>query len=196
MPFLIEPSAEYQSSFIDALNERQSEPLKSILNTLLVHYHGNHSQLVHWLTHHFDHYLTLLNLDSQTGQITARQFPYCQYWLIDQDQFIGNLIIRYSLSPHVAPGHIGYYIRPSQRSKGYGKLILNLGIQKAFKLGLSKILLTCSKDNLASQKVILHNSGQLDLPLSQTHQSENRLFYWIYPTSHKSSENLLSLAGQ
>jgi predicted acetyltransferase len=58
-------------------------------------------------------------------------------------------------------GHIGYYIRPSQRGKGYGNLILHLSLEKARELGLKRVLVTCDDNNDASLKTIENNGGKL-----------------------------------
>ncbi len=76
-------------------------------------------------------------------------------------------------------GHIGYRIRPSERRKGYGTLILALTLAEARKLGLPRVLLTCDQDNIASARVIQANGGALASegysPQTQTLVSR----YWI-----------------
>lgn len=75
-------------------------------------------------------------------------------------------------------GHIGYGICSEYRGKGYGNLILQLALKELLAMGISKILVTCDFDNIASQKVILHNNGVLE---NQTYDEDgiaiNR--YWI-----------------
>jgi predicted acetyltransferase len=75
-------------------------------------------------------------------------------------------------------GHIGYGICPEYRGKGYGNLILELALKELLEMGISKVLVTCDSDNIASQKVILHNNGVLE---NQTVDEDgieiNR--YWI-----------------
>lgn len=56
-------------------------------------------------------------------------------------------------------GHIGYYVRPTERRKGYGTEILRLNLEKARQRGLTRVLITCSITNTASEKVILANGG-------------------------------------
>jgi predicted acetyltransferase len=76
-------------------------------------------------------------------------------------------------------GHIGYSIRPTEREKGYGTLILNLGLEKCRELNLKKILLTCDKTNIASGKVIQNNGGMLENELYSEAFSEMIQRYWI-----------------
>ena len=56
-------------------------------------------------------------------------------------------------------GHIGYWVRPSERGRGYGKLMLRLALPKARRLGIHNALVTCDLGNTASRKVIEANGG-------------------------------------
>ncbi|WP_208919150.1 GNAT family N-acetyltransferase [Paenibacillus uliginis] len=58
-------------------------------------------------------------------------------------------------------GHIGFVIRPSERSKGYGKLLLKELLDKAKEKQISEVLLTCDEDNAASRRIIESNGGRL-----------------------------------
>jgi predicted acetyltransferase len=59
-------------------------------------------------------------------------------------------------------GNIGYYIRPSQRGKGYGKLALRLGLEKLRRIGAGRALLTVKPTNIFSKRVVLANGGVQD----------------------------------
>ena len=54
-----------------------------------------------------------------------------------------------------AGGNIGYSVRKSERNKGYAKQMLKLTLEKCKDLKMKKALITCDKDNIASEKVIL-----------------------------------------
>ena len=75
-------------------------------------------------------------------------------------------------------GHIGYKIRPSERRKGYGKLICRLAIGEARKLGIGDILITCDDDNIGSRKIIEANGGQLQDIIDNNRAALTRR-YWI-----------------
>jgi Acetyltransferase (GNAT) domain len=98
--------------------------------------------------------------------------PGSDFWLIDNNEFIERLSLRYELNEFLLKmgEHIGYEIRPSKRKRGYGAEILRLGLQKAKELGLQRVLVTCDEDNIGSKKIIEHiRSPQLDLwQLSET----------------------------
>ncbi|WP_299685549.1 GNAT family N-acetyltransferase [uncultured Dokdonia sp.] len=86
------------------------------------------------------------------------------FWLInDASEIIGTSNIRHQLNDSllIENGHIGCGIKPSCRGKGHATKILALSLEKAKELGLNKVLLTCDKINIASQKVILKNGGTL-----------------------------------
>jgi predicted acetyltransferase len=80
-----------------------------------------------------------------------------------QARVLGVAKLRHLLTPTLEDigGHIGYNIRPSERGKGYGTLILALTLDCARELGLSRVLLTCDTDNIRSARVIMRNGGVL-----------------------------------
>ena len=103
-------------------------------------------------------------------------------WLVkDGKTVLGRTSIRHRLTPTLEQrgGHIGYYIRPSQRQKGYGSLILALSLEKAKQIGIKRVLVTCDDDNIASVKIIEKNGGVFMDKIVP--QADNRLTrrYWI-----------------
>ena len=56
--------------------------------------------------------------------------------------------------------HIGYAVKPSERKKGYGTEMLRLGLLKAKKIGIKKVIMNCNIDNLPSKKIIEKNGGR------------------------------------
>ena len=108
----------------------------------------------------------LRKMDSYTrGEGLPSGFvPYHTFWLVqDETRILGELRLRHDLTKELAieGGHIGYNIRPSERRKGYGKLQLRLGLEKARELGLTRVLVTCNDNNQASARIIEANGGVL-----------------------------------
>jgi len=86
------------------------------------------------------------------------------FWLADKEnKILGVVNIRHKLteSLFIEGGHIGYGIRPLERRKGYATKILELALLEAKKLGITKAMVTCDKDNEGSKKTILKNNGKL-----------------------------------
>lgn len=95
------------------------------------------------------------------------------------NRVVGMINIRHHLNDDLRSfgGHIGYSIRRSERGKGYGKAQLKLGLAVCQKLRLTRILITCNKDNLASAAVIRANGGIFIK--DKFHEAELVSHYWI-----------------
>jgi predicted acetyltransferase len=89
--------------------------------------------------------------------------PESEFWLADDRRIVARSKLRHRLNEALERegGHIGYDVRPSERRKGYGTLILKLTLEKAKTLGLKKVFVTCDADNVGSAKIIEKNGGKL-----------------------------------
>lgn len=58
---------------------------------------------------------------------------------------------------------IYYKIRASYRNKGYGNIILDLGLKEAKKLNFKQIRINCDNNNIPSKKIILKHNGIPDI---------------------------------
>ena len=107
--------------------------------------------------------------------------PYTTFWLASGRRLIGRSSIRHQLTPDLEHegGHIGYDIRPSERRKGYGTLILRLTLDEARRLGISRALLTCDSDNMASAKIIEKNGGKFQDEGVSERSGKLITRYWI-----------------
>ena len=105
-------------------------------------------------------------------------------WLIDRGEFIGRVFFLHWLNDYRlrTDGQVDYWIRPSKRRQGYGKLILRLLLARYRQLGLDRILISCRSDNLPSKKIIEANGGIFESEIETPDRSSvlhPRLRYWI-----------------
>ncbi|CAK7085947.1 GNAT family N-acetyltransferase [Tissierella sp.] len=136
--FLIEPNKEYQKSF-----ENYVLAYRKINDE---HYFNKYKRALE----NFQDYLK----DLPQGEIITSTF-----WLIDKKQVVGVVRIRHQEIE--CAGHIGYDISPDCRNRGYGFQILKLALEKAMKIGIEEVILTCNIGNIASKKIIEKNKGKL-----------------------------------
>ena len=127
--------------------------------------------------HDFDYYLANLDLKQpKEGKVPDTVlFAYDE----DRDIFVGAVNIRHYLNEGLLAtgGHIGDGIRPSERRKGYGNLIVSLALKECRKLGIDKVLMTCDKTNVASRRTIINNGGILENEVSDGDEVVQR--FWI-----------------
>ena len=88
--------------------------------------------------------------------------PETFLFLWNDEEIVGQFRIRHHLcdSLREGAGHIGYYVHPARRCKGFGKEGLRLTLDYARNIvPEDEFYLRVNKDNPASVKVILHNGG-------------------------------------
>ena len=114
----------------------------------------------------FERYLEQLEMYRSGKNLSADRVRATTFFLLADDKLIGRGDLRHQLNDFLAVmgGHIGYDVRPSERRKGYGSLILQLTLEKARAIGLDKVFLTCDADNIASARIIEKHGGKLDRP--------------------------------
>ncbi len=96
------------------------------------------------------------------------------------NRIVGIIDLRYHINTPVLStwgGHMGYYIRPTERQKGYAKEMLRLNLENCRALHIDKVLITCDAENLASEKTILANGGIFEKNIEVDNRIVKR--YWI-----------------
>ncbi|MCI8500817.1 MAG: GNAT family N-acetyltransferase [Oscillospiraceae bacterium] len=80
-------------------------------------------------------------------------------------KLVGVIDLRHDISGNeflsAYGGHIGYSVRPSERRKGYAFQMLRMALAHEKVLGLSRVMLGCYCDNLASKRTIERCGGRL-----------------------------------
>jgi len=107
-----------------------------------------------------------------------------KFCLVDDEKryFIGEIAIRRRLNDALARrgGHIGYGVRYSEWNRGFGTQMLALALEKAKKMHISPVLITCNDDNLASARIMEKNGFVLGDKIIVSIDGENHLTrrYW------------------
>ncbi|MGN1344294.1 MAG: GNAT family N-acetyltransferase, partial [Traorella sp.] len=99
---------------------------------------------------------------------------------IEDHHLVGIIDLRHHINHPILQkwgGHIGYSVRPSERRKGIAKEMLRLDLMQVKKLGIKRVLVTCSSTNAASRKVILANNGKFENSIEVNKDIIER--YWI-----------------
>ena len=107
--------------------------------------------------------------------------PGTYYFLVNgRGRILGVTNLRHRLNDHLLKqgGHIGYFVRPSERRKGYATKMCAMALEKARKRGIHRMLITCDRDNAASARVIIKNGGVLEneVPMENGRMKQR---YWV-----------------
>ena len=134
---------------------------------------------------HYENYDEWLEKVLTKKHITpsALDTPATTYFMVrkQDNKIIGSVQLRHHLTDELRKdgGNVGYGICPSERGKGYGVQQLSLALAKAKELGLSRIMISCNKDNRASAHVAMRNGGILAGEGFDEDEGEVTEIYWI-----------------
>lgn len=122
----------------------------------------------------YEKWLLWIEEDKEESTCPKGSVPQDLYFFIKSDNgfeyIIGAVTIRKVLNNEL--GHNGssfaFGIRPSERQKGYGKILLKLALEEAKTIyKYNKFILTCDQTNIASSKVIEANGGILQNKITE-----------------------------
>lgn len=142
---LIELNSDFKEEFLDFANDYESSEENRYSNAI----------------YDFEAFIEKLSKGKEKENLPPEFVPGIQYFMVDGKRIVGSIRFRYYLNNKLKNegGHIGYDIRPSERRRGYGTLILKLVLEKVIEKGLKEILITCDSDNTGSRKIIEKNGG-------------------------------------
>jgi predicted acetyltransferase len=101
------------------------------------------------------------------------------WWITEDDTYLGAITLRHELNDFLlqVAGHVGYGVRPSARGRGLAAWALRAVLPHARALGLTRLLITCDDQNLASARTIEKTGGVLE-DVRDTELGHTRR-YWI-----------------
>ena len=168
---LVKGSYEYKNQIIDMLKEwidyNENHPEANTSPNAI--FRNNYEDFAYYLEH--------------------LEYKEPQEWLVSDSTFfcfdekrnlmVGAVNIRHDLNDYLLKygGHIGDGIRPSERRKGYATEMIRLALEECRKLGLTRVLMTCDKNNIGSAKSIIRNGGILENEVLEEGSIKQR--YWI-----------------
>lgn len=161
---------------------RLEEKYAAQLNDMMDEWTASGEKIVPWAITRCDyHDLPNYIKSLENKEADEKYVPDSTYFCLDTDRnmFVGAVNIRHYLNEHLLSfgGHIGDGIRPSERGKGCGTRMIALALEECDRLGISRILMCCDKDNIASARTIVKNGGVLENEIPEDGNIVQR--YWI-----------------
>ena len=108
--------------------------------------------------------------------------PQTIFWLLNSEEsVVGMVKLRHRLaeSTRINGGHIGFYVNPSHRGKGFGKRALALALAELRKIGELKALVTVHPENAASIRIVEANGGKREDTIFDPRTNHDINRYWI-----------------
>ena len=168
---LVKVSYEYKNQISDMLKEwidyNENHPEANTSPNAI--FRNNYEDFAYYLEH-------LEYKEPQEGLV-----PDSTFFCFDEKRnlMVGAVNIRHDLNDYLLKygGHIGDGIRPSERRKGYATEMIRLALEECRKLGLTRVLMTCDKNNIGAAKSIIRNGGILENEVLEEGSIKQR--YWI-----------------
>ncbi len=128
-------------------------------------------------------YKIIKNFEDDEYAEKFNMVPAVQYLLKRKadGKLLGFLQIRERLNEKLSDfaGHFGGAIRPSERNKGYSTKMIKLGVKKAKKFGIEKVLISCLDTNFASARSIEKAGGVYEKTFIDEKEKAQYKRFWI-----------------
>ncbi|QQE12810.1 GNAT family N-acetyltransferase [Planctomycetota bacterium] len=108
--------------------------------------------------------------------------PATTYWLIDNAENVhATANLRHQLNDflELEGGHVGYAVKPSSRGQGCATQFLHVIKLLAHDKGISRLLVTCDKDNIASRRTIENSGGVKENEIVSGLTGKTKQRFWI-----------------
>ena len=170
---LVRPSIEFRDTFLQGLHEI---PLPA--ERLMWVYLGQKADLSFPERDFAGYVETLRRYEHAAPSHFVRGTTY---WGIDDDRMVGRLGLRLELNDFLARagGHIGYYVHPDSRRRGYATAMLRLALATPEARAIGRLLLTCDHHNAASERTIRRNGGVFEGVVDDGPDKPPKKRFWI-----------------
>jgi predicted acetyltransferase len=110
----------------------------------------------------FATWVNLMLRDTHGAGVPCPDTRHCTpRWIVEDGRVLGGFALRHKYDD--VRGWIGYGVRPSARRRGLATWALGRMLDEARAvLGLSRVLMVCAPDNVASARTIERNGGVLE----------------------------------
>jgi len=121
------------------------------------------------------------DLQSRGEGLLEGWVPHTTRFLIHEGRILGLFNLRHQLNDNLRRfgGHVGYSVRPSERRKGYGTLLLTNAMELAREKDIDRLLITCEPANIASIGVIEKCGGRFEDRFYHDSLDHEVLRYWV-----------------
>ncbi len=130
----------------------------------------------------WDHALAVEKFDAWSrGEDLEGWVSNTTRFLFEDGRIVGNYNFRHELTDALTlyGGNCGYSVRPSERRKGHATMLLRHAKGFGRTLGLDRMLVVCSVENVGSSRVITNNGGVLENVVLEEASAEHLARYWI-----------------
>ena len=95
------------------------------------------------------------------------------YWLYVEGRPVGYGMFRYDGQLYANGSNLKYCIRPTERSKGYGGVLLGMLVDEAKRYCIKRLMLITENSNIRSLRVAMRNNGRIEKITDRHH------YIWI-----------------